>query len=56
MDVLLKVIMGLFARKKEIVLGNICPKCNMEFSELERMMRHMIKAHKKKKFQCDTCR
>ncbi len=56
MDVFLIEIMGLFGRKKEIVLGNICPKCNMEFSEPERMMRHMIKAHKKKKFQCDTCR
>lgn len=56
MDILLFAIMGLFGDKKEMIIGNICPKCNMEFSEPERMMRHMIKAHKKKKFQCDTCR
>ena len=45
----------MFQRKKEVVTGNVCPKCNMEFSETERMLRHMIKAHKGKKFTCDSC-
>ena len=49
MVVSLIVIMGLFGRKKEqVILGNTCPKCNMEFTGPERMMRHMLKAHKKK--------
>ena len=47
--------MRLFERKKEVILGNTCPKCGMEFSEPERMMRHMIKAHKRKKFECNSC-
>jgi len=48
--------MGLFSRKKEVVIGNICPKCNMKFSDPERTLRHIEKAHKsKKKFDCDTC-
>ena len=48
--------MGMFSRKKEIIVGNICPKCSMEFSNAERTLRHMEKAHKpKKKFECDSC-
>jgi len=48
--------MGLFSRKKEVIVGNICPKCNMEFSDAERTLRHISKAHKpKKKFECDSC-
>ena len=47
--------MGLFGGKKDVILGNTCPKCGMEFSDSERTMRHMIKAHKRKKFECDSC-
>ncbi len=48
--------MGLLSRKKEVIVGNICPKCNMEFSDPQRTLRHIAKAHKsKKKFDCDTC-
>jgi len=48
--------MGLFSRKKEIVVGNICPKCDMEFTDSQRTLRHMEKAHKsKKKFECNSC-
>jgi len=47
--------MGLFGRKKETTLETICSKCGMEFSEPERMMRHMKKAHKRKKFECNSC-
>ncbi|MDF2421481.1 MAG: hypothetical protein OPY06_00525 [Nitrosopumilus sp.] len=51
-----KKIMGLFSRKKEIIVGNICPKCDMEFADSERTLRHMEKAHKsKKKFECNSC-
>jgi uncharacterized C2H2 Zn-finger protein len=49
-------IMGLFSRKKEIIIGNVCPKCNMEFSDSQKTLRHIKKAHKsKKKFNCDSC-
>ena len=48
--------MGLFSRKKEEIVDNICPKCNMEFSDPQRTLRHIEKAHKpKKKFNCDSC-
>ena len=48
--------MGLLSRKKEIVIGNICPKCDMEFSDSQRTLRHMEKAHQsKKKFECNSC-
>jgi uncharacterized C2H2 Zn-finger protein len=48
--------MGLFTRKKEVVISNFCPKCNMKFADAERAMRHIAKAHKsKKKFECDSC-
>jgi uncharacterized C2H2 Zn-finger protein len=48
--------MGLFSRKKEIIIGNICPKCSLKFSNAERTLRHIEKAHKsKKKFECDSC-
>jgi uncharacterized C2H2 Zn-finger protein len=48
--------MGLFSRKKEIIIGNVCPKCNMEFSDSQKTLRHIKKAHKsKKKFNCDSC-
>jgi uncharacterized C2H2 Zn-finger protein len=48
--------MGLFSRKKEVMIGKICPKCNMEFSDSQRTLRHIEKAHKaKKKFNCDSC-
>ena len=48
--------MGLLSRKKEIIVGNICPKCNMEFSDSQRTLRHMEKAHQsKKKFECNSC-
>lgn len=48
--------MRLFSRKKEVIVGNVCPKCNMEFPDAQRTMRHIAKAHQtKKKFDCDTC-
>ena len=48
--------MGLLRRNKEVIVGTICPKCNMEFSEPERMLRHMVKAHKRKrKINCNSC-
>ena len=51
-----KKTMGLFARKKEIIVGTICPKCDMEFTDSERTLRHMEKAHQsKKKFECNSC-
>jgi len=54
--IILEIIMGLFTRKKELVVGNICPKCDMEFSDSQRTVRHMEKAHKsKKKFECNSC-
>jgi len=57
MDTLLSEDMGLFSRKKEVIVGNICPKCNMEFSDPERTLRHFTKAHNKskKKFECNSC-
>jgi len=49
-------IMGLFSSKKEMMISNICPKCNMTFSDPERTLRHIAKAHKpKKKFECNSC-
>ena len=51
-----KKIMGLLSRKKETIIGNICPKCNMEFTDSGRTLRHMEKAHQsKKKFECNSC-
>ncbi len=48
--------MGLFSLKKEVIVENICPKCNMEFSDSQRTLRHNAKAHKpKKKFECNSC-
>ena len=48
--------MGLFSRKKKVIIGNICPKCQMQFSDPQRTLRHMEKAHKsKKKSDCNTC-
>ena len=54
--IIFKEIMGLLSRKKEITIGKICPKCNMEFSDSQRTLRHIEKAHKsKKKFECNSC-
>jgi len=39
----------------KISAQNVCAKCGMEFSSQERMLRHMIKAHKRKRFECDSC-
>ena len=48
--------MGLLSRKKEIIVGNICPKCDMEFSDSTRTLRHMEKDQQsKKKFECNSC-
>lgn len=49
--------MGLFRRKQEkMTVGTICPKCKMEFSEPGRMLRHMQKAHKRKrKIEYNSC-
>lgn len=37
--------MGLFRRKVE--LSTVCKICGMEFSDAERTIRHMTKAHSK---------
>ena len=48
--------MGLLSRKKEIVVGSICPKYDMEFSDSQRTVHHIEKAHQsKKKFECNSC-
>jgi len=49
--------MGLLGRNKEkIIVGTICPKCKMEFSDPQRVVRHMMKAHpKKRKIECNSC-
>lgn len=44
--------MGLF-RKEKAITETVCRECGMEFSESERMLRHMIKAHTKKKPSCN---
>ncbi|MDH3277195.1 MAG: hypothetical protein OEL77_09480 [Nitrosopumilus sp.] len=47
--------MGLFSRK-EVIITNICPQCNMIFSDPERTNRHIAKAHRpKSKFDCNSC-
>ncbi len=38
--------MGLFRRNK-VVLTTVCKICGMEFTDPERTMRHMAKAHSK---------
>lgn len=42
----ISIFMGFLRREKQIT-GTICKECGMEFSETERMLRHMIKAHTK---------
>ena len=37
-----------FFSKEKIIMETKCRECGMEFSESERMIRHMIKAHTKK--------
>lgn len=39
--------MNLFKRKLETTTSLVCRICEMEFSDPERTMRHMIKAHSK---------
>jgi len=52
----IRKIMGLFSNKKEMVITNVCPKCKMTFSDPERTLRHIAKAHKpKRKFECNSC-
>ena len=38
--------MNFFRREKQVT-ETVCRECGMEFSEPERMLRHMIKAHAK---------
>ena len=38
--------MNFFRREKQVT-ETVCRECGMEFSEPERMLRHMIKAHSK---------
>jgi len=48
--------MGIFSSKKELEVTTECPKCNMKFSDPERTLRHIAKAHKpKRKFDCNSC-
>jgi len=42
-----------FFTKEKIIVETKCRECGMEFSEPERMLRHMIKAHTKKKPSCN---
>lgn len=46
------IIMGFFS-KKTVIVETKCRECGMEFPETERMLRHMIKAHTKKKPSCN---
>ncbi len=47
--------MNLFRRKKEIVIsGTICKFCGMEFSDPDRMVKHMLKAHSRPKKNNDS--
>ncbi len=39
--------MNLFKRKPETTTSLVCRICEMEFSDPERTMRHMVKAHSK---------
>lgn len=39
--------MGLFNRNKNLELATVCKICGMEFSDSERTLRHMVKAHSK---------
>jgi hypothetical protein len=41
------IFMNLFKRKPETITSLVCKICEMEFSDPERTMRHMIKAHSK---------
>ena len=44
-----------FFKKTKVIAETICKECGMEFTEPERMLRHMIKAHSKsgKKPSCN---
>ncbi len=42
-----------FFSKEKVIMETKCRECGMEFSESERMIRHMIKAHTKKKPSCN---
>ena len=44
-----------FFRREKTITETVCKECGMEFSEPERMMRHMIKAHSKKKGPSCNC-
>lgn len=46
--------MNLFRREKAVT-ETVCKQCGMEFSESERMLRHMIKAHAKRKGPSCNC-
>ncbi len=41
-----RVFMNLFKKKPE-TLGLVCKICEMEFTDSDRTMRHMVKAHSK---------
>jgi hypothetical protein len=36
-----------FFKREKAITETVCRECGMEFSETERMLRHMIKAHSK---------
>jgi len=44
-----------FFRKEKLIMETVCKECGMEFSEPERMLRHMIKAHSKSKGPSCNC-
>ena len=44
-----------FFRKEKLITETICKECGMEFSEPERMLRHMIKAHSQSKGPSCNC-
>jgi hypothetical protein len=52
-NVKLKIAFMKFFAKEKVIVETKCRECGMEFSESERMLRHMIKAHTKKKPSCN---
>jgi hypothetical protein len=47
MDKKYRFFMNLFRKKPQTTTSLVCKICEMEFSDPERTVRHMIKAHSK---------
>lgn len=52
-NITFKIRIMRFFSKENAITETKCKECGMEFSEPERMLRHMIKAHTKKKPSCN---